>query len=114
MLRWISSQGVLFSSFGAFQAARRQSKTLSFRALAWVDDHYRTSAPEILDKDETPPEVRRQLLRKLDVLHQRLVAAKDAIGIRYITWLCKGYSGYLRRRREDTLNAVLQRDNSMA
>lgn len=46
---------------------------------------------------------------ELDVLHQRLVVANKADGIKYLKWVCKSYEGSLRMRREKTLHAEPKR-----
>ncbi|PCH43178.1 hypothetical protein WOLCODRAFT_153238 [Wolfiporia cocos MD-104 SS10] len=42
----------------------------------------------------------------IDILHRRLVALEDGVGISYLKWLCSAYEGSLRRRRQATVGAI--------
>lgn len=60
------------TAWEAYRQARRASGSLPFRALGAFDDLYRTDAPELLDRADTPPERRRHLLERLDLFHRRM------------------------------------------
>ncbi|KAH8079817.1 hypothetical protein BXZ70DRAFT_1012576 [Cristinia sonorae] len=60
-----------------------------------------TSAVDIPD-DTVPPLL---TFPELELLHHKLVAAKDSVGIKYLKWVCKSYEGALRVRRDGTLQA---------
>lgn len=59
------------------------------------------SSAEVPD-DTVPPMLS---FGELDVLHGRLVAAGDKKSLAFLTYVCKAYSGALRRRKEATLRA---------
>ncbi|EMD35153.1 hypothetical protein CERSUDRAFT_116626 [Gelatoporia subvermispora B] len=61
-----------------------------------------TSAVDVPD-DTVPPLLS---FTELEVLHHKLVAAGDSVGIRYIKWLCMAYQGALRRRRDSLVQAL--------
>ncbi|TCD68570.1 hypothetical protein EIP91_010495 [Steccherinum ochraceum] len=68
-----------------------------------------TSAVDVPD-DTVPPFL---TFQEVEVLHHKLIAAKNAEGIKYLTWVCKSYEGALRKRREKTLqgrNTEMDRD----
>ncbi|TFK48318.1 hypothetical protein OE88DRAFT_1664830 [Heliocybe sulcata] len=48
----------------------------------------------------------------LELLHHRLVAARDAEGIKYVKWVAKAYEGSLRRRRAKLMKDTRSRGSS--
>lgn len=67
-----------------------------------------TSATDITD-DAVPPFMS---FSDLELLHHRLVAANRVEGIKHVKWLCKAYSGALRRRRDVTLKQGVASNSS--
>ena len=58
-----------------------------------------TTALDVPD-DTVPPLL---TFADLEIVHHRLVWAKDREGMRYVKWVCKAYEGSLRTRRDKVL-----------
>lgn len=67
-----------------------------------------TSTVNVPD-DTVPPLL---TFNELEVLHHRLLAVGDRVGLGYLKWLCKAYENFLRERRDATMRAIPEGSDS--
>ncbi|EED80906.1 predicted protein [Postia placenta Mad-698-R] len=67
-----------------------------------------TSTVNVPD-DSVPPLL---TFNELEVLHHRLLAVGDRVGLGYLKWLCKAYENFLRERRDATMRAIPEGSDS--